>query len=177
VVKSMNRRKFLRYAGIAATLSSIAAGASVNYLPSELRHHAFAGAVELDLKAAQLAIVSRLWDIPSLREALEAALHAPEGEDRSIWRKLADWMRVTAEYKPILKRTISSLVFGMLLKKLIQQLAGGNFLEGGVGPNAGRRIPATMAGQNRSNPVTMTALSGGARRRAGRRRRSHPHHP
>ena len=117
-----------------------AAGASVNYLPSELRRYAFAGAVELDLRAAQLAIVSRLWDIPSLREALEAALHPPEGEERSIWRELADWMRVTAEDKPILKRTIYSLVFGMQRKKLIRQLEQGNFLAEGVGPKAARRF-------------------------------------
>ncbi len=62
--------------------------------------------MELDLKASQLAIVSQLWDVPSLREFLSS----PEC---NIWDEFQNWLEVSDEYKPVLKAANYSVVFGM----------------------------------------------------------------
>jgi len=140
------------YTGSERTPRVFAAGTSVHQLPRDLRQKAFAGCYECDLRAAQLAIVARLWDIAPLQEFLEGG--------GSIWEELAGVAGVpAAENKPILKRTVYSVVFGMGSKNVRAQLADGTIHGPGVGAVAAARVL--------KHPL-MRALFG-ARRRVSRR--------
>ena len=65
---------------------------------------------EADLKSAQLAICSRLWDVPIVLRFLETG--------KSVWKHLADSIGVPAshfsEAKPVLKKALYSVCFGKL---------------------------------------------------------------
>lgn len=99
-----------------------ALGSNPHQFPRALRKKLFDGLIEADLKAAQLSIVARLWDVESLQALLR--------EGKSVWQVLADYARLPlATYKPQLKRTMYSIVFGMAKVNLIRQLTDGEPLQ------------------------------------------------
>lgn len=125
------------YRGSGGTPRIHAAGSSINQLPRDLRKMALAGCYEFDLKSAQLAVVARIWDIPTLQTFLEGG--------GSIWKELSQAGGVDQDtYKPILKRTIYSIVFGMGWRNYRAQLIKGvdnnQDHEPGVGVVAARKI-------------------------------------
>ncbi|MFN3653510.1 MAG: hypothetical protein ACK47B_28355 [Armatimonadota bacterium] len=104
---------------------------SVNQLPRELRAMLFRGAIQLDLRSCQLAIVSKLWGLTDLQRRL--------GEGWSIWEYLLDALGVT-DRKPILKISIYSILFGGNMGKIRQRLACGTAAEPGIGESKAREF-------------------------------------
>ncbi|MCW5940666.1 MAG: hypothetical protein KIS66_00450 [Fimbriimonadaceae bacterium] len=89
-------------------------------LKSEVRDVLTKDWMKLDLRAAQLAIVSELWNVGSVKKFLSNSRE----NDRSIWSELIAWMGVEGDplAKPMLKDAVYSLVFGMGEKKMKAQL-------------------------------------------------------
>lgn len=99
-----------------------ALGGNPHQFPRELRKKLFGGLIEADLKAAQLSIVAELWKVEPLRVLLR--------DGRSVWKVLADAADVPLDtHKPLLKRTVYSIVFGMSERNLVKQLVCGVPLE------------------------------------------------
>lgn len=87
------------------TPRAFALGLTVNSLPRELRKTALRGCVELDARACQLAVVARLWALPTLTTFLESR--------RSVWAELTGHLGLDQdEYKSTVKRLIYGIVFG-----------------------------------------------------------------
>jgi hypothetical protein len=126
VLDSLHERRTIYYGAARKSPRIYAIGNTIHLLPRKLRQLALAGGVELDLKAAQLAIVSKLWDVPSLREFLSVPT-------KSIWDELQEWIGVSAEYKPVLKAANYSVVFGMGTDQVAEMLAHGTAKNDGVG--------------------------------------------
>lgn len=120
----MDHRVML-YGTSVKTLRIHALGSNIHLLPRELRRLALRGSIHLDLRACQLAVVAKLWNIPALQEFLATG--------KSIWKELLACLGLDDRSKPILKRTVYSALFGMGYKKLRQQLADGIDDNGGVG--------------------------------------------
>jgi hypothetical protein len=86
--------------------------------------------VEADLLSSQLAIVSKIWNIPLVHDLLSQLLL----EDVSIWRFLQNQLGIPGPeieiVKPILKECVYSICFGKsfenLHKKITADLAGCN---------------------------------------------------
>lgn len=126
VLNSLRERRTIYYGTAQRRPRIYAIGSTVHLLPRQLRKLALAGGAELDLRAAQLAIVSRLWDIPNLRTFL--------GDwEKRIWDELSNWVGVPAENKPILKATNYSVVFGMGMAEVRNNLAHGTVKDEGIG--------------------------------------------
>ena len=79
-------------------------GASLTTIKSEVRKVLTRGWTEADLKNAQLAIIAKLWDIPSLQDYLAT------GE--SIWTYFYDSLEIDKSYKPALKVFVYSIAYG-----------------------------------------------------------------
>lgn len=126
VLDNLHQRRTIYYGAARKSPRIYAIGTTIHLLPRRLRKVALAGGVELDLKAAQLAIVSQLWDIPSLQELL-----ADPGSD--IWGEFLNWIRVPVENKPILKAASYSVVFGMGTAEVRNNLAHGTAKDEGIG--------------------------------------------
>ena len=93
-----------------------------------------------DLKSAQLAIVSTLWDVKEVQAFIQ--------EDGSIWETLFNHMpfvqgTVLSEVKPILKKALYALVFGKK-KDRFKRKGGKKAKVSEKGPKAKKR----KAGQN-----------------------------
>lgn len=124
------------YKAVSNTSRIYADGASLHQLPREIRKVALAGAVELDLRACQLAIVAKIWDIPELQEFLKQEF-LKSGE--SFWEKLIRETGLQMSDKPAIKTTTYSILFGMGQRKLRKCLAEGDGLRNqGVGQKATR---------------------------------------
>jgi hypothetical protein len=91
-----------------------AQGMNPHLLPRHLRKIAFDGAVSLDLRSAQLAIVAKLWGVQSLHDFLSAG--------RSIWEELYRHLDVGEECKPALKSAVYALTFGKGEGNLVDDL-------------------------------------------------------
>jgi hypothetical protein len=112
-----------------------AGGESIHLLPSRLRKIALAGSWEMDLKACQLAVVASKWEIPSILEALNKNLsrnkRKPFTESQSdIWHELLEYVDLENEkerYKPILKQTVYSIIFGMSKRNVMGRLNEGSY--------------------------------------------------
>lgn len=80
-------------------------------LRSEIRKILTKDWSEYDLTSAQLAIISKLWVLPEVREFLES--------NQSIWQSLYDHMGFGSlnvpmdDVKPVLKRSLYALIYGM----------------------------------------------------------------
>ena len=85
-------------------------GACFLRLPREYRTIAYKGCREGDLKACQLGIISGLWNIPTLRQALDGGL--------DIWEELAGFLNIKLDLKPVLKQGIYSIVFGGAVRNI-----------------------------------------------------------
>jgi hypothetical protein len=79
-------------------------------LPRELRQIALSGVVWIDLRAAQLAIAARLWDLPEIAGYL--------GTNQSVWQSFYCHLEVDADAKPVLKRALYACVYGMRIANL-----------------------------------------------------------
>jgi hypothetical protein len=132
VLDNLDTFRRVYYADSPKTPRIFAVGTNVLQLPRAVRKVAFAGQVEMDLSAAQLAVVARLWGIPELQTVLESGM--------SIWTELLTWIDKPTTYKAIVKRTVYSIVFGMGRKKLVEQLAQGDSQDDGVGEDAAERF-------------------------------------
>ena len=133
VLDNLHERRTIYYGAACKSPRLYAIGTTVHLLPRRLRQIALTGGVELDLKAAQLAIVSQLWGVPSLRDFLA-------DPEKSIWDELLNWMGVALEYKPILKIVIYAIVFGMTQGEVRDTLTDGTDKEEGVGAAATARF-------------------------------------
>jgi hypothetical protein len=149
----LEEARWLYYAASPKTPRVSAIGPNVHQLPRTLRRAAFAGAYECDLRAAQLAVVARLWDIPDLQTFLEAQ----QKGGGTIWQELLGWISRPISNKPIIKKTIYSVVFGMGRARLLTQLAEGDGDTVGVGQDAAERFF--------SHPLVTELLSARARAR------------
>lgn len=90
-------------------------------LTRETRKRVLARYGSLDLRQAQLAIVSRLWDLPSLR----AKLADPKW---SVWRHLAKATKRDPDAsKPALKTALYSVLFGAGKKRIRSGLSASGF--------------------------------------------------
>ena len=132
VADNLETFRHIYYTDSLKTPRIFAAGANIHQLPRALRRLAFAGETECDLRACQLAVVARLWDIPELQEFLDS------GE--SIWSELLAWVGMPPTCKPIIKRTVYSIVFCMGRKNLTTQLANGDTQDAGIGTDAAQRF-------------------------------------
>ena len=91
--------------------------ANVLQFPRDIRKIAFAGAYELDLCAAQLAIIARIWEVTPIQNFLES-----KGK---FWSYMLQGNCLDPEFKPILKTTLYSLIFGMGKGGLMHALSTG----------------------------------------------------
>ena len=105
VVAALAEDQRHRYRSVPHSPRLFAYGASVNQLPRKLRKIALAGTTGLDLRAAQLAIVARLWEVGPLQDFLQS------GE--SFWTHMLGTLKLDEANKPILKRVIYAITFGM----------------------------------------------------------------
>jgi hypothetical protein len=100
-------------------------GATIHQLSRQLRKTILKGTVGIDLKSAQLAIVAKLWNVKSVLRFLD--------DGGSIWRELLDWLGLDEGCKPLLKRAIYALIFGMYQGCLMRLLEFGTRTESGIG--------------------------------------------
>lgn len=82
-----------------------AVGTSLHQLPRSMSEDAFRGAVALDLRSSQLAIVAREWNLPKVQEFL---MSGP-----SFWDEILGYLGLESRFKDLLKRVLYSLIFGM----------------------------------------------------------------
>lgn len=109
-----------RYTAAERSLRLFPTGGAI-LLTRKTRKRVLASYGSLDLRQAQLAIVSRLWDLPSLR----AKLVDPEW---SVWRHLAKATGLGPDAaKPALKTALYSVLFGASKKGIRSRLAGVGF--------------------------------------------------
>lgn len=122
-------RDFCRliYAASDKTPRLHALGPTIHQLPRELRKAALTSCVSLDARSCQLAVVSKLWQVPALSAFLASG--------NSIWDELQRVTGTTADDKPALKTALYSIIFGMGEKAVRVNLA----LEIGE-PGAGRYL-------------------------------------
>jgi len=125
VLVNLNMFQGIYYTGSDKTPRIFSVGATVHLLPRGLRKLAFTGQVECDLRACQLAVVARLWDIEPLQTFLKSGAN--------IWDELLSWVGMPPVFKGIIKRTVYSIVFGMGRRNLLKQLAEGDFQSAGIG--------------------------------------------
>ena len=102
------------------------AGTSIHQLPKEVRKLALKGSVALDLQACQLAIVSKLWSIPSLHQFLG-------NPKNSVWQELCQDLGVDGEAKPLLKQAVYGITFGMRAHNVKWRVAKGSSSLPGLG--------------------------------------------
>lgn len=78
-------------------------------LPREVRKTVLQGYTSVDLKAAQLAIVATLWDVPSVKRFLHQRI-----DGRSIWMDLCEMLALpyTGENKRGVKQLVYAICFG-----------------------------------------------------------------
>lgn len=101
-----------------------AAGHSIQSMPSAMRPILMPKCIELDLRAAQLAIVSKLWDLKTLRAALEY---------ENVWEELMITVQFppgSISHKKLLKKSIYSFVNGMKRTDMARALSGNAAKEG-----------------------------------------------
>ncbi|MCW5941028.1 MAG: hypothetical protein KIS66_02270 [Fimbriimonadaceae bacterium] len=90
-------------------------------LTREARKRLLAPYGSLDLRQAQLAIVSRLWDLPTLRSRLD-------DPKWSVWRYLARTLRRDLQLsKPALKAAVYTVLFGGGNKRIRDGLSRAGF--------------------------------------------------
>jgi len=118
VLENLGDKPEIFYTGAVGSSRIFNCGMNLLRLPREFRRIAYGGCYEFDLVSCQLAIVSKIWDIPELHSQLSAGI--------DIWQVLYDHLGVDESYKPILKQGIYSLVFGAkksnIQKKMIARI-------------------------------------------------------
>ncbi|MGV3723959.1 MAG: hypothetical protein ACO1SX_23950 [Actinomycetota bacterium] len=118
------------YAPSKNTVRVHAAGYNVHLLPRKMRRVALSGGIALDLKACQLAVVAKLWDLPKIQDFLREQ----QAGGPSIWDELHSSLGLDTSAKPILKSGTYASTYGMGKKALLHELARGNDLEEGINP-------------------------------------------
>lgn len=102
---------------------------SILMLPREVRSILTKGLLSFDLRAAQLSVISKTWNIPTL--------YAYLSKGYSVWGYIYDNCNVSRtvfDFKAVIKRAIYSIVFGMRLPNLINGLkdSRGRIVEPGL---------------------------------------------
>lgn len=96
------------YKPLERTSRVVSLNESLLYLKRDVRKALCKGWYEVDLKSAQLAIISTIWDIPSVRTMLT--------QTTGVWDYFADYFQVygnTKEIKDAVKRPLYAVVYGM----------------------------------------------------------------
>ena len=79
-------------------------------LKSSIRDQMLADFVKVDLKQAQMQIVSILWDMPEVHCYLSSY-------SNGLWHELAQWCGIDIGFKPKLKKAVYCILFGMGVEK------------------------------------------------------------
>ena len=116
------------YAPGTTTVRIFALNDSIVRLQRDVREVMTQGWITADLKSAQLAIVSRVWNLPDVAAFLESG--------QSCWRVLCAWIEVefTETNKGLLKDSLYALIFGAGRDKMM------TLMEEGFGPGAYQRF-------------------------------------
>jgi hypothetical protein len=85
-------------------------GSSLLTIKSEVRNVLTKDWTEIDLKNAQLAIIAKLWDIPTLQDYLATG--------QSIWQYFYSALEIDKSYKPALKTFVYSIAYGASRNRL-----------------------------------------------------------
>lgn len=117
------------YGPSVGTTRIYARGQHVNSLPRLVRKLVLALAaddhadrlVELDLSYAQLAIAGWRWELPKLTRLLQKCEH----DGTSVWTVFLRYCGLDEEHKPILKKTVYSICYGMSVPALREQFLCG----------------------------------------------------
>lgn len=112
-----------RYRSVKNTLRVFAQGCGLAMLPKKLRKLALAGCWELDLTAAQLGIVAKIWNCPKLRVFLA------NGGD--VWQEFCCWLGVGEEAKGVVKQALYSIIFGSTKDGIRERWTSGHLWEEG----------------------------------------------
>lgn len=132
-IYGLNNYRQQCYVHVQSSSRLFAVGPSPNHLSREFRRMLFAGETEVDLRACQLAIVARLWEVSLLQDLLETG--------QSIWIFFSDFLGIPIELcKPIMKTTIYSIVFGALTYNAHRTMIFGSEKEAGIGKEATLRF-------------------------------------
>ena len=110
------------YRAVQKTARVYTLGLTLHQLPRQARKLLLAGCTTLDLKAAQLAIAGRVWDVPLLLDRLQGTANH--------WQMLLEELRIEPEHKPALKTATYAILFG---KSVRSRPGHGNQHEDGSG--------------------------------------------
>jgi hypothetical protein len=117
------------YAPSATSARIHTSGVTLHQLPRALRKAALAGGVEMDIRSSQLAIVAKLWDLPTVTEFLRKGL--------SIWEELAGALGMEVDMaKPTLKEAVYATAYGMGRARIRSLVATGSRINPGLGEAA-----------------------------------------
>jgi hypothetical protein len=124
------------YAPSERTVRIHAIGTTIHQLPREMRKAALSGAIEMDMRSSQLAIVAKLWGLPILTEFLASRL--------SIWPELLGSMGVGEQAKSHVKAALYACCYGMGQRN-VRVLLGDGVMPGGARVHDGLGAEATRA--------------------------------
>ncbi len=112
ILQSIEAQPVPVYSASPKTVRVFSSNESILSLHRSLRKILCQDWISADLKSAQLAIVAKLWDIPSINTYLTAC-------KGSIWKTIADECSIpyTEDTKAAIKKATYSIIFGMGSKK------------------------------------------------------------
>lgn len=98
-------------------------GANITNLKKEVRQALTKDWVEFDLQSSQLAIVSKLWNIPALKSFLESGV--------SIWSELLSYYglnKASKEVKSEVKKALKERIYGIVYGESKDRIANGKIV-------------------------------------------------
>lgn len=100
-------------------------GVSLSQLSPKVRRALLGGAWQLDLAAAQLAILARLWNLPGWQSILESAVHGQQASQIEVWAPLLRAVGLEGlEHKRAFKTLVYSAAYGMSQRNLLKKATG-----------------------------------------------------
>lgn len=97
---------------------------SLSQLSPKVRRALLVGAWHLDLAAAQLAILARLWNLPGWQRILELAVHGHQSSQIEVWAPLLRAVGLGGlEHKRAFKTLVYSAAYGMSQRNLLKKAA------------------------------------------------------
>ena len=138
-------------------------GPSTAQLSSRVRAVLFAGSLHFDLAAAQLAIISKLWQLPRIAETLNVGV--PVGG--SIWTPLLALAGIVPERKEDFKELVYAAAYGMGMSRLQRKAA--EWLQKDEVEALFQSVLMTELLQGRQERLTRIRAEGGIRDAFGQR--------
>lgn len=116
IIQAMHDDPTILYHSVDNSPRLFAAGNTLNHSPREIRTRFLSGDVFLDLQRCQLAIVSEIWDLPTIKHYLERLQH----EGTSFWKDFIGGLNleVSEAVKDAVKQALYSTLFGMGKRKI-----------------------------------------------------------